>query len=777
MENSAEYDALLRSVFDSCDTSGNGLINSTEFEELCSQLSLENESSVLARFLFDSTSLIGYEKFKEGLLLLLEGSLSGNDVKHAKSDSLEFSDDGYLDNEDLNDNNLKNISEKIRSEDSDSDVGFGDVVEEKSWIVIDLKESENSRKSEKRKYGRRSRPDLELLGDNAMDSSSNQNSVTHVTSCVEYYADGDGSDWITPDIGPSPDTPTCDSQLDAEDALGAIWLEVIGSLELNINVGELQKLYHALNLTSSCGDVQQLFDVLDDDNDGLISFSDFARQMAVFMTSQSEDNSIIESTPQRRRSYSNKSRQPVDLSTPDYRSTPLVTSQNNSHVTPTSFNNNNTSGFMSSQSPEGSPDSSNGSMTSQDSTMEQNYVGIPPYRRRQRGSQNGTRHSKRRNNKIVSLPHYHPISRRRLEDSPLYFLTGGNGRYVEIDKLKKIWFDDGIEESEEILENLGVNKDDSFSVEVLGEALETELSEHLVHRAICCLYKGGIRHYRSIQEQGSTDSSRSRSVVDNLNIQLQDQEERIERMEEETRRKMEDVKEQYKTELNELQTRLSKAHDQIEQQNEDESKKLRCEVDRLKVLEQTLREEIATLEAENNRLVSVNHQVESRLHAAESKEYQMRQDFDIAYRGMALCNKSNDEQRHHMEVLLDQFKQTSKKLQDENDELMNHLKVVQRRWRLDGELTMSRRASREDATSSPTSPRTSSPTSSSYSFGFAKCRLSLGGDEEQSRESRKPPNDCDVSLDFTNSDISEVLGISPLGKPPNNFVNVTKCPL
>ncbi|XP_078486451.1 uncharacterized protein LOC100179999 [Ciona intestinalis] len=771
MENNAEYDALLRSVFDSCDTSGNGLINSTEFEELCTQLSLENESSVLARFLFDSTSLIGYEKFKEGLLLLLEGSLSGNDVKHAKSDSLEFSDDGYLDNEDLNDNNLKNISEKIGSEDSDSDVGFGDVVEEKSWIVIDLKETENSRKSEKRKYGRRSRPDLELLGDNATVEQDKYRLAYNIPYFLILF--------LTVAVKSRDDTPhpTCDSQLDAEDALGAIWLEVIGSLELNINVGELQKLYHALNLTSSCGDVQQLFEVLDDDKDGLISFSDFARQMAVFMTSQSEDNSIIESTPQRRRSYSNKSRQSVDLSTPDYRSTPLVTSQNNSHVTPTSFNNNNTSGFMSSQSPEGSPDSNNGSMTSPDSTMEQNYVGIPPYRRRQRGSQNGTRHSKRRNNKIVSLPHYHPISRRRLEDSPLYFLTGGNGRYVEIDKLKKIWFDDGIEESEEILENLGVNKDDSFSVEVLGEALETELSEHLVHRAICSLYKGGIRHYRSIQEQGSTDSSRSRSVVDNLNIQLQDQEERIERMEEETRRKMEDMKEQYKIELNELQTRLSQAHEQIDQQNEDESKKLRCQVERLKVLEQTLREEIATLEAENNRLISVNHQVESRLHAAESKEYQMRQDFDIAYRGMALCNKSNDEQRHHMEVLLDQFKQTSKKLQDENDELMNHLKVVQRRWRLDGELTISRRPSREDATSSPTSPRTSSPTSSSYSFGFAKCRLSLGGDEEQSRGAWKPPTDCDVSIDFTNSDISEVLGISPLGKPPNNFVNVTKCPL
>uniref|UniRef100_H2ZFJ6 EF-hand domain-containing protein n=1 Tax=Ciona savignyi TaxID=51511 RepID=H2ZFJ6_CIOSA len=257
MEESAEYDALLRSVFDSCDTAGTGLINASEFEELCSQLSLENESGLLSAFLFESTSLISYEKFKDGLLMLLNGSLSGNN--DSSSNNEVFCDDRYLE-EDLNDNNVKNRhSEKFGSED-DSDVGFGDVDDEKSWIVIDLKESNNSKARDKRKYGRRSKPDLELLGSREMmDTSTNQDSVIHVTSCVEYYADGDGSDWITPDIGPTLETPTCDSQLDAEQALGAIWLEVIGDLERSIDVDELQKLYQALSLTSSCGDVEQLF--------------------------------------------------------------------------------------------------------------------------------------------------------------------------------------------------------------------------------------------------------------------------------------------------------------------------------------------------------------------------------------------------------------------------------------------------------------------------------------------------------------------------------------
>lgn len=41
MEDNPDYDTLLRSIFDSCDTTGSGLISTTEFEDLCAQLSLQ----------------------------------------------------------------------------------------------------------------------------------------------------------------------------------------------------------------------------------------------------------------------------------------------------------------------------------------------------------------------------------------------------------------------------------------------------------------------------------------------------------------------------------------------------------------------------------------------------------------------------------------------------------------------------------------------------------------------------------------------------------------
>uniref|UniRef100_H2ZFJ2 Uncharacterized protein n=1 Tax=Ciona savignyi TaxID=51511 RepID=H2ZFJ2_CIOSA len=229
-------------------------------------------------------------------------------------------------------------------------------------------------------------------------------------------------------------------------------------------------------------------------------------------------------------------------------------------------------------------------------------------------------------------------------------------------------------------------------------------------------------------------------------------------MEEEARRKMADLEEQFKTQLNELQLRLDQARHEINRQNESDGKQLRVEVEVLRRLKQTSREEISSLGVENTRLKNRSRQVEARLQASEDKQVRMQHDFDIAYRGMALCNKSFDEQRHHMEVLLEQFKENSKKLQDENDELMTHLDAINRRWKPD-EATSSRRYSTDYVSSSMTSS-----TTCTFDSGMPKPSLNV--------------DDCDVSIDFTNSGFSgELPELSPIGKaPPNNFLNETKRP-
>ena len=74
MESSNDYDALLRSIFDSCDSTGSGFISATDFEELCSQLSLQvNKISV---FFITKANSLRLSKFRSELKSHLLASCS-----------------------------------------------------------------------------------------------------------------------------------------------------------------------------------------------------------------------------------------------------------------------------------------------------------------------------------------------------------------------------------------------------------------------------------------------------------------------------------------------------------------------------------------------------------------------------------------------------------------------------------------------------------------------------------------------------------------------------
>ncbi|CAK8687206.1 unnamed protein product [Clavelina lepadiformis] len=805
MDDNQEYDKLLRSVFDSCDRNDSGCLSPTEFEDLCAQLSLEDEYKLLHDILFVSNSFLTYESFREALLLLLAGALTEkgcedelkpttndrNSSNHFRSNSLTSSNDKrrHYGNEDLNDNDLAKEIKRDRVQ-SKSSTDLGERTNDSDWLVIDFrdnnvspfsineakdkkydrrKQSPSLSTSRNRKYGRRSQPDVDLLkrSSNNMDNHpsiddkslpmgltdnvtmQSEFSLSSRVICEEFVGEGDGSIWINPETSPSPDdeevedaamvAETTDPASDAQEALSSVWRQIIGDLDQQIDVDQLQELFHALSLTSSGGDVKQLFDILDDDGDGFICFGDFARQMSVFLTGTSDvtkktdddkrtachvfefdgdvvndhengANQGLSTTPFTNRTSAVHTPTGNDFKNAPVQSTPhlddltsqtSILSSSQRHqpavsTSPTTLDRNNTSGFLSTPpsgktkifssatSPDPLTSSSNRSRISNEDNEEndamKHYHGVPSYRRRRRTNHASTRQHRRRANKTMSLPHYHPISRRRLEECLLYFLTDENGRYVEIDNLRAIWSEEGIDDPDLVLKELGVNLDDSFSIEALSEAMDVEVKENVIHHAACALYKSGIRYYRSQKEHESSEKNKLEAKVEHLDSQLQEQEERLEKMETDHRERLEELEVHYKEEISILSAELVAAQSNNSCRNEADLDCLRQRIECLQEIEDDLQKELTALTGENKQLLSHHNSLKKQLEISETNLERMKSDFQVACRQMMLCSQSHTDQQSRMDVLLHEYRSGAQKLLDENDELMGQLEALKKKW-------------------------------------------------------------------------------------------------
>nr|CAB3262496.1 uncharacterized protein LOC100179999 [Phallusia mammillata] len=882
MEGNPDYDTLLRSIFDSCDSTGSGLISTTEFEDLCAQLSLENEYVLLYEYLFQSSTLLSYDRFREGLLQLLAGTLPPNEAACVTEKSSSAKKGEHHDN-DMNGNEVSD-QEQITCESyktkSKSDKSFGEHVEEPDWLVIDFHQTSDSktkddsriqpetkhsaRKSysahKQRKYGRRTLPDTELLSRKQhryeySDMNSSRKSVidrtdlrdddvntlgsTPVTpssrvTVEEFVGEGDGADWTNPDMDvvPMDDTSSNDnnpvnqsSSAEAQEALGAIWQQVIGDLEKNIDVAQLQSLYHALSLTSSGGDVKQLFDILDNDGDGLISFADFARQMSAFLgesmspvvpsenlnaVADKEATVAFHSTPHHKQSSNMHAVQTPSVNDfvnhPSVHSTPHsidgqhTPKQTTCHVTPSPANQSSTSGFVSTPHANGqlfssSPSntdyssfsSSTGRLSLEGQTDEfdvRSYEGVPNYRRRRRTNHTTSR-NRRRSNKTVALPHYHPMSRRRVEESPFYFLTGENGRYVDVENLHSIWKEDGIEDPDQVLKDLGVNLDDSFSVEILSEAMETEMKDSMIHQAVCCLYKSGIKYYRSKKEHESAERLKLESKVDYLNRQLQEQDERIETMECNFQKRLDEVDTQHKDEVNQLAIELSSVQGKTDTRKDDEIIRLKSQVHELQELERVVRSDLNNLMEEHKTLQTRHQETVQELHVAGVSMNQMRVDFEAACHRMASCSKRQMQQNDRLETLMLEYKESAAQLRDENDELFNDLNQMKKRWHSSDKVALAYtgrifQPSLSDETHSPKAPIRSGHTTphrtdicasverdstfSSHS-SLPSTSQAVRTGEESTTDAWKLPNDPDASI----SEVSDSVLTPKVLRPQSLF--------
>ena len=195
--------------------------------------------------------------------------------------------------------------------------------------------------------------------------------------------------------------------------------------------------------------------MLDDDKDELITFSDFSMQMSAFMSSEAENQASneqktfpmphnnpeqeicasqelfpsIQAEKNRSSPDSNSKNDPISLSTSDHfliKSSTQVSLKPENDVTMTLSNPKSKKQADQSASEVTAETSPFDSIINDPEDSIQRYQGAPPYRRRRRSTQPSLRHARRRSSRVQSLPYYHPMSKRKVEECPLFFLTEDN---------------------------------------------------------------------------------------------------------------------------------------------------------------------------------------------------------------------------------------------------------------------------------------------------------------------------------------------------------------
>jgi len=646
-----QYETLLKSFFNSCDIGETGFLSFVEFRNLCFELNLEQKDyDSLNQNLFKNRTTVNYQDFKSGLLQLLSGELGTDDATNPFNYEVnEVIDENIHDEESAQDfvDSFRKSSEKKCSPLGGSEK---------------YRSSKDIRRSRTRKYGRKSKVEE---ADNMKKSTSrkeskrflenedNRKSKSKKRIDEELITQADGDTWIIPEYEAS--SKLNEETINPREALSTIWEQVIGDLNEPINVEQLQQLYHALSLNSSKSDLYQLFNMLDVDDDGLICFSDFAQQIPAYSSSVKEN-------------YENES---SFANNDDY----FAQDKNQSD-----------------EKQRGRKEKSLGSIQAFDPCdaidliSPQSYTGPRQQRRRHKNQKRNNLKAKGRSALGVSLPYYHPVYKRKMFELPLHYLTDDDERHVRADRLISIWKNEGIENCEEIIEKLGINPDEQFSIEVFSESIEQELNSNKIHQAICALYKNGIKHYRSQIEKEDNEKEDLVKEVENLQTRIKELGEKFLQSEEDYRKKLLQITKD--KQINSLRKSTN-----LEIENERNARKkieievleFREKVPKLKQIEKELKMKVEYFEEECNRL-KIQLQRKDEV-SKQSEDLLMQQNESLRF--LTACfqqsKQENLSQHQRFEEIFLELKYNREKTEKRNREIENVLNKITSRLQPQGE--------------------------------------------------------------------------------------------
>ncbi|CAL1297190.1 unnamed protein product [Larinioides sclopetarius] len=286
-EGKDTYVTQLKEVFDSCDTTGTGSLNEEELRILCEKLHLVDHTDILIHHLLKNEHEVKFEDFKECFVAVLTQTIpSGEDTSETEN------------NEEIAD---REVSPKFT---------LG-----------------------RKKYGRRSRPASIADDDSSVVSpvlspqgSFDQVSSGETTVKMPSVENAPGKRPMSPNVSQQPptksgrmteekmvvseDTPTSIHQASDSDAdlnqsfdnnpvqyLQETWKKLNIGQSGYLNVEELALVCEHIGMDMTEEVISQLFEKLDCDQDGQISFDEFLQGLFQHGDPQSCDSPLMKSTP------------------------------------------------------------------------------------------------------------------------------------------------------------------------------------------------------------------------------------------------------------------------------------------------------------------------------------------------------------------------------------------------------------------------------------------------------------------------------------------------
>ncbi|XP_038660591.1 ninein-like protein isoform X5 [Scyliorhinus canicula] len=584
-----KYVLQLKDVFDSCDTTGTGYLDSGELTELCQKLHLEAQIPLLLQTLLGSNhhGRVNFEDFKEGFVAVLSTSIN---LSISEDESSYFEPATPKEIEPKYIKGTKRYGRRSVPEFLDSEVETTDDLEEP--LHFKAAKDEMFLQSANRSHLRHSASLESVESLKSDEEMEHHKEPLHET----FEAPGRLSKWNPNDFD-SPRRFSTPCPEATESHVQAIWDELGVGKNGYLNTEELATVCDNIGLKDlENKEVAELFRKLDKDGDGKVNLSEFL----------------------------------VGL----FRHEPV---------------------------------------TSFPSTL---------YKQKYRRALYQTFHENRWRTSTPSL-----VS--KTVGAQLFSgLDDGTG-YASPEQIIDMWQEDGITNSQEILEALAFDVEEKVNLADLTKALENELlaSKTGIHQAALACYKNEINYLQGQIQQLHKERDKVKVDLDRAekrNVQLaKDVDDQHSAMESLNETKLKHLDQGYKEKMTAVKLELDREQELITQQVNTQRAELEHEIDSLRSEEIHFQEKLKLTMKENSRLQKELVETVEKLTESEKLVSRLQKDLDYVLKEKfgTLDHPSLEifGQEQRFSELIMQYEQQCrrvKELRDRNDELQTEMQVL-----------------------------------------------------------------------------------------------------
>ncbi|KAM8738035.1 ninein-like protein isoform 4-T4 [Acanthopagrus schlegelii] len=248
-----------------------------------------------------------------------------------------------------------------------------------------------------------------------------------------------------------------------------------------------------------------------------------------------------------------------------------------------------------------------------------------------------------------------------------------------------LWTEEGIRNSQDILQTLDFPLEERLSLADLTLALDNELlvSGNGIHQAALISYKNEIQHLLVLAEQACRERDKVKAdleLADQRNLQLiREVDDRHASMETLNQSRIRDLEHDFRDRLTALRSQSEQESEALLQQVERERSTLQDELQLLRAQEVELQEELCNATQENSRLEDELTAVKLKLTEAEGSVNKLQRDLDQLLHDKfgsldpAAAGLSREER--FSEIVKD-YELQCRELRDRNDELSSELELL-----------------------------------------------------------------------------------------------------